>query len=61
MKNAEKLSFLSSEERHTLLQEIASLTGEQFTVECRLQWINNRIDALRQQLSADRRHGNSKD
>lgn len=52
--------YLASEQRKALLREIADLTGERFTVECRLQYINNRIDAIRQALAADRQHGNSK-
>jgi len=56
----ENWNCLSRDERKAALQEIAALTGEQFTVECRLQYINNRLDFLRKQLTADRRHGNSK-
>ena len=51
---------LSDLARKEMLREIADLTGEKYTVECRLQWINNRVDELRQRLATSRRHGNSK-
>lgn len=58
---SESSNCLSAVDRTYKLREIADLTGEKFTVECRLQWINNRIDNLRTELAATRRHGNSKE
>jgi len=54
-------SPLPDEIRKAYLREIAELTGEQYTVECRLQWINNRLDELRLQLTGTRKHGNSRE
>ena len=58
--NDESNSPLPAEVRKAYLAEMAELTGEQYTVECRLQWINNRLNELRAQLTGARKHGNSR-
>lgn len=43
-------STSSDSENRVLEKEIANLTGERYTLSCRLQWIDTRLEALREQL-----------
>lgn len=47
--------------RAEALAEIAELTGEKYTLECRLQWVEQRLDMLRVSLAQSRKHGNSRE